>query len=857
MLRGLAVALVGWCWRHAKAVSAGSVAVAVLLALFAANHLGLDTDESKLISSDLPFRKAERVIEQAFPQHSDRLVVMLDGPTTELAEDAVERLMSALLDSKGRIVMVERPSEEMFFRRNGLLFLSPSELVTVTEKLISAQPMLAAVARDPSLRGLLASVDMMLQGVSHGQARIEDIEPLLSQLDRVAGPVAAGQRVTPIDWQDMMAAGPRRDAPRRFLLVQPKLDYGELEAGSDASRFIRETAQRLNLTPEHGYNLRLTGSVALSDSNFATVTEGVELSAPLSVVMVVGLLFWGVRSGRAVAAIMGSLLFGLIATAAFAAATVGSLNPISVAFAVLFVGIGVDFGIQYVTAYRAAHFENADIAKAATQAAAAMASPLTLAAVATAVGFLSFLPTDYTGVSQLGLIAGGGMLIALATSFTLLPALLALMPPPPEREAVGLKLGAADAWLQRHARAIVLVASGLSLLGAALVPSMPLDFDPLHLQDPKAEAVAAFTELAKDPDSGVYGVETLAASPAEVPALMARLEALPQVLRVMSAATFVPEQQEEKLAIIADVAGVLGPSLAPAKVLPAPSGEELQPIVAKVAEQLAAAAPTHALSQRLAKSLTAIANGGPQATLKLQAHTAAGLPTLVAGLRRILSVELLTLETLPPELTRDWIAADGRTRLRVLPKEDMGTQEARSRFAQAVTSVSPLASGAPIAMEESGRVVIRAFAVAGIGALIAIGLLLGIMLRRVVDSALVVAPLVMGALCTVLAARLCGLALNFANVIALPLLLGIGVAFNIYFVVNWRNGVTSHLQSPTTRAVLFSALTTGSAFGSLAVSPHLGTASMGILLFLSLGVSVTATFVVLPAIFHLLGKPKS
>jgi predicted RND superfamily exporter protein len=160
-------------------------------------------------------------------------------------------------------------------------------------------------------------------------------------------------------------------------------------------------------------------------------------------------------------------------------------------------------------------------------------------------------------------------------------------------------------------------------------------------------------------------------------------------------------------------------------------------------------------------------------------------------------------------------------------------------------------------MEQSGKVVIGAFAFAGMGALAAIALLLGLMLRRVLDSVLVVAPLLVGAMATVVAAKLFGIALNFANVIALPLLLGIGVAFNIYFVVNWRNGVTDHLQSPTTRAVLFSAMTTGSAFGSLAVSPHLGTASMGLLLFLSLGLSVAATFVVLPAIFHLIGKPKS
>jgi hypothetical protein len=178
-------------------------------------------------------------------------------------------------------------------------------------------------------------------------------------------------------------------------------------------------------------------------------------------------------------------------------------------------------------------------------------------------------------------------------------------------------------------------------------------------------------------------------------------------------------------------------------------------------------------------------------------------------------------------------------------------------FVKTVRALAPNAVGLPVAVEQSGQVVIHAFVQAGLSALVAIALLLGVMLRRWLDAVLVVLPLVMGALFTVIGLKLLGVPVNFANIIALPLLLGIGVAFNIYYVVNWRQGITDHLQSPTTRAVLFSALTTGSAFGSLALSPHLGTASMGLLLFLSLGLSVLTTVVVMPAIFTLLNRKGS
>ncbi|CAA7616561.1 MMPL family transporter [Magnetospirillum sp. SS-4] len=856
MLGRLTVVVVEWCWRHAVAVLILSLVASGLLAAYAATHLSMDTDESKLISADLPFRQAERVVDRAFPQSTDRMVVMLDAPSPDLAEDAVERLAAALAAETGLILRVNRPSEEMFFRRHGLLFLSASELGEMADKLIRAQPMLGAVARDPSLRGLLSSVEMILQGVARGQARIEDMEPLIRQLDKAAAAIAGGGRAEPVDWQSMMAGGERRDEPRRILLVQPALNYGALEAGADADRLIRRTAESLDLLPERGYRIRITGSVALADANFATVAEGIEISGPLSILAVLGLLFWAVRSARVVAAIMISLMMGLIATAAFAAFAIGTLNPISVAFAVLFVGMGVDFGIQFVTAYRAERFHGVPSSQAVLTTARTMMAPLSLAAITTAAGFLSFLPTAYTGVSQLGLIAGMGMMIALATSFTVLPALLALLKPPAEKGAVGFPLASADSWVKRRARPIVAAAALVSAAGAALLPTLPLDFDPLNLQDPKAEAVATFFEMARNPDSGVYAVEALAPSLAEMPALADRFEDSPLVLRAMTINTFVPEAQDEKLAIIADIATVLGPTLSPATTMPPPTPDELRATIAGVAEQLAATAPGHQPSQSLAGNLRRIAAAGPEAAEALQRAGAAGLATLVSSLRRSLDVGPVSLETLPPDLKADWIAADGRARIRVLPKEHMSDQAARGRFADAVKAVTPLVAGPPITMEESGRVVIGAFAIAAATALVAIGLLLWLMLRRMLDSLLVLAPLLVGAMGTVIAAHLLGIALNFANVIALPLLLGIGVAFNIYFVVNWRNGLADHLQSPTARAVLFSALTTASAFGSLALSPHLGTASMGLLLTLSLAMTVAATFLVLPALVHLVGKPR-
>ncbi|HLN22791.1 MAG TPA: MMPL family transporter [Patescibacteria group bacterium] len=854
MLARLAVALVHWCWRHAVTVVVTAVLLTGLLGNYAANHLGLDTDESKMLSAALPFRRAEQQMDRAFPQDVDLLVVVLDGPSPDQTDQAAARLYDALAGRKDLFRSLRRPAEELYFRKNGLLFLSLDELTELSDRLVAAQPLLGSLARDPSLRGLLSSITLALEGVSRRQISLNDLEPMLQRLDGVAAPIAAGRTAEPLSWPTLFGGMAEQDSARRFLLAQPILQYGELVAGRAAADAIHHAADGLGLTEENGYRLRLTGSVALADANFATVAEGVEVSAPLSVAAVCLLLFLALRSVRMVGAVLLSLVVGLITTAAFAAVSVGTLNPISVAFAVLFVGIAVDFGIQFVVRFRDERFHWTNPETAMLACARAMVVPLSLAAATTATGFLSFLPTAYSGVSQLGLIAGAGMLIALLVDFTLLPALLALLQPRPEKEPVGLPLAAADRWLARHCGAIIAVSLVLGTVGAALLPRVPFDANPLHLQSPKAEAVSTFFDLARDPDNGSYAIDVLTPSTEAAARLAERLDASPLVRRSMTIDSFIPDQQAEKLEMLSDLDHLLAPTLSPPALLPAPAPAETMAILRSTADRLAELSPLDTPARAMAGHLRDIAERGPNAVQALQTALLSGLPGQLADLRRMLAVSPLSLADLPPDLRRNWLAADGRARVQVLPKGDMDDQASLIAFVKAVRAIAPNANGMPVSIEQSAKVVTNAFARAGVSALAAIAILLGLALRRIIDVLLVLLPLVMAALFMAVGIVWSGLTINFANIIALPLVLGIGVAFNVYFVVNWRNGVTGHLQSATTRAVLFSALTTGSAFGSLALSPHLGTASIGLLLFLSLGMSVATTFFLLPALFCALAR---
>jgi predicted RND superfamily exporter protein len=213
----------------------------------------------------------------------------------------------------------------------------------------------------------------------------------------------------------------------------------------------------------------------------------------------------------------------------------------------------------------------------------------------------------------------------------------------------------------------------------------------------------------------------------------------------------------------------------------------------------------------------------------------------------------VTLDTLPPALVAEWKSKDGLMRVEALPRGDPNDNDNLRNFVTAVLAAEPTAVGGPVSILKSGHTVVRAFVHAGIYALLVIGMLLWITLRRITDVLLTLVPLLVAGAVTLEICVLIGLPLNFANIVALPLLLGIGVAFKIYYVTAWRSGRTNLLQTSLTRAIFFSALTTATAFGSLWLSSHPGTSSMGKLLALSLLTTLAAVLLFQPA---LMGKPR-
>jgi hopanoid biosynthesis associated RND transporter like protein HpnN len=538
---------------------------------------------------------------------------------------------------------------------------------------------------------------------------------------------------------------------------------------------------------------------------------------------------------------------------------VGALNLISVAFAVLFIGLGVDFGIQFSVRYRAERHDVDALNPALLNTAKYVGAPLTLAAAATAAGFLSFLPTDYKGLSELGLLAGLGMIIAFITSITIIPALLMLLGPPGEPEEMGYKaLAPVDRFMERH-RIPVIVGTGLVVAaGLPLLYWLQFDFNPLNLRSPKVESVATFLDLRSDPAIGASSIYVLAPTKEAADADLAKLGKLQEVTSVKTIESFIPDDQQPKLAAIRQLGTVLVPALRPDPNKTPPTDADNVAALKAAVDGLKQSAGTQTgrgaiAAKRLADDLAKLADGDE--ALRARAHAAMipPLETALDELRNYLQAQPVTLETLPAEIAREWVTQDGRYKVEILPKGDPNDNETLRQFARAVQEVEPNAIGGPISILESGRTVIRAFFEAGFLALASITILLWIVLRRIGDVLLTLIPLLMAGIVTMEIMVIFGMKLNFANIIALPLLLGVGVAFKIYYIMAWRAGQTDLLQSSLTRAVTYSALTTATAFGSLWLSSHPGTSSMGKLMALALVTTMMAAVLFQPV---LMGPPR-
>jgi hopanoid biosynthesis associated RND transporter like protein HpnN len=854
-------------YQYAAWVLLASLLIAVACAVYTSRNLGMNSDTTDMLSEHLPFRVNYKHYKKTFPQDEDTLVLVLDAPTPEQAHTSTKRLAEHLKQDSTHINDVYLPSGDVFFERNGLLYESVTELGSITDRLAAAQPLIARITGNPTLHTFVSVLTEAVEELRGGRSLA--LEPVLGGVSATLDARLAGVPRA-LSWQALFRGEAQKTTYRELMTVQPKLDYTQLAAAEQPIAALRTTARDLGLS-EDGVRLRVTGDVALADEELKSAMHGTEYASLLALVLVTVVLYVALHTAGSILTVLLSLVLGLLLTAAFATAAVGQLNVISIAFAVLYVGLGVDYAIHFLLRYRELLEEGQPTAQALQAAGGDTGHSLFLCAVTTAIGFYAFMPTAYRGVAELGLIAGTGMLISLVVTLTLAPALQRYLPTrlkAASSTGTGGSLGKLLE-LPLRWRKVVYAGTFAALLAAvAVLPKIEFDYNLLNLQDQRGEAVKSFHELLAETEHSPWHAVALVDNEVEVDRLAQRLTGLPEVSRVVTILDFIPAAQEEKLALIEEMALTLGP-LALAAAPPAANQNTLAQqraalgALSAALDRFIAERPDHPAlvsARSLKASLGALLTHFDAASSddKNQLLHAVGkdllalLPDAMQRLHTSIEAAPFNQQQLPESLRTRWHSQTGQYRIAIYPAENINNNQALRNFVRAVQQEAPQATGAPVISLEAGEAVVQAFILAFSLALAGITIILLVMLRSVASTLLVLAPLLLAALFTGAVTVLLGIQFNFANIIALPLLLGIGIDSGLHMVQRSRSdgGVTHEdlMHTSTTRAIFYSALTTLVGFGSLAFSTHQGTASMGVLLTIGLALTLICILVILPVL---------
>ena len=822
-------------------------------------YLRVNTDSSQMLADGLDFRERTKELNAAFPGIKNSVIVILHTETPDASVDAARRLAEKLRAKPDIVTSVFSPASDPFFQTNGLLYQDLEEVERSLEAINNAAPFLADLRKDPSLNTLVTSLREALALAENADFDRSFLERFFASLATVIDARLAGDP-TNLSWLNAMSAEPETGEQRTTLLVSPKLDFSAITPVRAARIGIEQAIAELKDEVPYAVRADLTGDPILRGDELRSVSTGIEYSLLLSLFAVFLLLILAYRSlARALMTMVG-LIVTLIITTGFAALAIGALNLVSIAFCVLLVGLGLDFSIHMLAHIEEKARAEGDAGTALDAAAHSVGPAMFLAAITTALAFFAFMPTDFVGMSQLGLIGGVGVLIAFVVSITVIPALVALMPSRAgarlwareTAEPTGAPKDGSSKRLQIGAAVLIL----LMCAGAAtLAPQARFDADPMNLRDPNSPSVRALAPLYADPDEAPYRISILRPDEAEAEALAERLKTFDPVARTILLTSFVPKEQDEKLEVI-DFSLPSFETIVEGDGFDSTEADQTTPPIQALVERLEAETESPG-STALANALKKIPDGtAPDTISNVETGLFMHFDALIKRFRYQMDIDFVEIDTIPESIKQRYLSESGLWRIEVLPKGDIRDPAALATFVESVQSTASDAAGAPLQIKRAGEVVASAMIQATSVAMFMVGVICLIVLRRPILILAVLFPLAVAAILTLGGSVLFDLPFNYANIIVLPLLIGLGVDSGIHLAMRRHklDGSSALYKTSTPRAVLFSALTTIAAFASLGLSDHTGTASMGLLLTLAIGCTLASTIILTPVLMDLFDR---
>lgn len=859
--------------------------LSVLSVIYTIRNMEFLTGRDDLMPRNAPFQVDYRAYRAEFGDQEE-IVAVVEADDAEKATRAADALYARLNREKGVFREVFYPGGLPYFRKNGLLFMPLEDIRQLRNTLTMAAPVLKDLAASPSVQTLFTSLTTQIDGylANNDPAALKSLTFMLTTLD--SGFKAFDGKGSAMSMDSFLKGGGEgkqsileNAGKQQVITMLPIKDQTSFVASERSIKAARAALGEILKKPEFkGVSGGLTGVPVLEYEEMATSQKDLKIATVLSLTLTVILLLFAFRGILNVISAMVSLIAGICLSFGFATAAVGHLNILSMVFAIMLIGLGIEYGIQVVLRYQEELETGATGIAAIETSIAANLRSIILAAATTAMAFITFVLTDFKGIAELGIIAAGGVVICVIATFTVLPAMLILLERfrDNKRAAQIKKFELAEHPVLRtlfgNPRTMIAATLLLSLLCVYPTIQMRFDYNLMNLQAKGLQSVEYAYKLMRSKENSGYFAVVTAKDRDEAMRLTAQLEKLPAVNHVVSISALVPDQQGVKLSELAALKKVM------AEVRPAPYEENLRLMelptifenfrerVAKLkvvleAQRASEAKPVGAFLTTLDgffASLEKEKDRNAAGMLReFQGGMFAELPDKLTMMKDSLEAVQISEADVPEQLRQRFVGKNKGLLLQVAAKKEIFEHGPLEEFVKQVKGVVPNATGEPIMVYESLTVLRDSYFKAFGYAFIGIAVILLINFKSIRFALIGSLPLAVGLLLMVGGMWLAGVSFNSANVIVLPLILGVGIDSAIYIINRYRQGTETPGQVAMSSAgigVFLNALTILFSFGALMVAHHQGVFSIGAVMSLGMVASVAVFLAFLPALLSLWGK---
>jgi len=879
-----------------------ALVLSALSIVYTRNNLQFLTGRDDLMPKTSQFHRDYREYRQEFGDQED-IVVVIESDDPGKASRFGKELYERLVKKKDVFREVFYPNGLPFFEKNGLLFLPYDDLAALRDNLLKAKPILTELSTSPSVQTLFTSLTSQMDsymatapGAPGSEEQLASLTFMLEKLgagfEQFSKPGGAAFSLesfflgTGSDGEESALV---RAARQQIITILPVKDSGSFVPAEKAIAAVRAELKAMAADPSlAGVKAGLTGVPVLEYEEMATSQRDITLATIISVVLTIILLLFAFRGvGNAFAAMI-SLLVAIALSFGMATLVVGHLNILSMVFAVMLIGIGIEYGIQIVLRYQEELSKGHQRFESLRTALLRNIWAIVMAAATVAAAFLTFAFTDFKGVAELGIIAAIGIVICVLVTFTVLPAMLlipikygkknrkvvvanSLSKEPGSTNSSAIRRVIKSVFFG-YPRIVLAVSIMLCLLSLYPLSRVVFDYNLMNLQAKGLESVTYAYKLMRSSENSGYFAVAMARSPEEAAARSKALEALPSVDHVVSIASFMPEDQERKLALLADLRAQLAdikaePYEEDLQVMELPAvfekfRETVERFVQRLErEKLPQAEPAAKFLVTLDKFFAGLEKEKDRNALGMlrdfQGNLLADFPEKIQALKASLNATPVTPADVPDELRKRFVGSTGKYLLQIAPKKEIFDREPLESFLKEVRKVEPNATGEPVMVYESMTIMRDSYRGAFFYAFLAIVLILLITFRSLRYALIGLVPLVVGVLFMVSGMWLFGINFNSANIIVMPLVLGIAVDSGIYIINRYRREGESGYEvvtSSTGRGVFYNTLTIMISFGALMVARHQGVFSIGAIMSLGMVACQIAFIITLPAVLALFGE---